>query len=43
MLKIIGSTGNVGKRLLQKSIDVCRDHVEVIKVRLDNDILDLYD
>ena len=40
MLKIIGSTGNVGKRLLQKSIDVCRDHVEVIKVRLDNDILD---
>ena len=30
MLKIIGANGNVGKRLLQKSIDVWKDNVEII-------------
>ena len=40
MLKIIGANGNVGKRLLQKSIDVWKDNVEIIETRLDDDVLD---
>ena len=40
MLKIIGATGNVGKRLLEKSLDVWHDDVEAIATRLDNDELE---
>ena len=39
MLKIIGATGNVGKRLLEKSLDVWHDDVEAIATRLDKDCL----
>ena len=40
MLKIIGATGNVGKRLLEKSLDVWHDDVEAIATRLDKDELE---
>ena len=40
MLKIIGATGNVGKRLLEKSLDIWHDDVEAIATRLDKDELD---
>ena len=40
MLKIIGATGNVGKRLLEKSLGVWHDNVEAIATRLDKDELD---
>ena len=40
MLKIIGATGNVGKRLLEKSLNVWHDDVEAIATRLDKDNLD---
>jgi dTDP-4-dehydrorhamnose reductase len=40
MLKIIGATGNVGKRLLEKSLEVWHDDVEAIATRLDEDELD---
>ena len=40
MLKIIGATGNVGKRLLEKSLDVWHDNVEAIATRLDRDELE---
>ena len=40
MLKIIGATGNVGKRLLEKSLHVWHDDVEAIATRLDKDELD---
>lgn len=40
MLKIIGATGNVGRRLLEKSLDVWHNDVEAIATRLDKDQLD---
>lgn len=40
MLKIIGATGNVGKRVLEKSLDVWHNDVEAISTRLDKDQLD---
>ena len=40
MLKIIGATGNVGKRLLEKSLEVWHDDVEAIATRLDKDELE---
>jgi len=40
MLKIIGATGNVGKRLLEKSLDVWHNDVEAIATRLDKDELE---
>ena len=40
MLKIIGATGNVGRRLLEKSLDVWYNDVEAIATRLDNDELE---
>ena len=40
MLKIIGATGNVGRRLLEKSLDVWHNDVEAIATRLDNDELE---
>lgn len=40
MLKIIGATGNVGKRLLEKSLSVWHNDVEAIATRLDNDELE---
>ena len=39
MLKVIGATGNIGKRILEKS-SAFYDDVEVITTRLDNDKLD---
>jgi len=39
VLKIIGATGNVGKRVLEKSLEIWHDDVEAIATRLDKEPL----